>query len=105
MNSSNRPSKGPGVFCKLANMLGFELFDLLCNLVQESGQGVRFVVANLTDQGVKVGYKTVVISNRFRGAQMQLIEDIAGFSSTHLPTVDHIHCASKRGECKPPVEN
>jgi hypothetical protein len=86
MNSSNRPSKGPGVFCKLANMLGFELFDLLCNLVQESSQGVRFVVANLTDQGVKVGYKTVVISNRFRGAQMQLIEDIAGFSSTHLPT-------------------
>ena len=56
-----------GVFCKLANMLGFELFDLICNLVQESGQGVRFVVANLTDQRVKVGYKTVIISNRFQG--------------------------------------
>jgi hypothetical protein len=80
------PSKAAGVFCKLANMLGFELFDLICNLVQESGQGVRFVVANLTDQRVKVGYKTVVISNRFRGAQMQLIENIAGFSFAHLPT-------------------
>jgi hypothetical protein len=48
-------SKGAGVFCKLANMLGFELFDLLCNLSQESGQGVRFVVANLNDQAVNGG--------------------------------------------------
>ena len=55
MNSSNPPSKGSGVFCKLSNMLSLELFDLLCNLVQEWGQGVRFVVANLTDERIKVG--------------------------------------------------
>jgi hypothetical protein len=57
------------VFRKLANMLSLELFDLLCNLVQESGQGVRFVVANLTDQGVEAVHKTMVVSKSLRDGQ------------------------------------
>jgi hypothetical protein len=71
------------VFCKLANMLGFELFDLVCNLVQESGQGVRFVVANLTDQGVEAVDKTMVVSKSLRDGQSQLVENIASFSWAH----------------------
>jgi hypothetical protein len=68
-------------------MLGFELFDLLCNLVQESGQGVRFVVANLTDQGVEAVHKTMVVSKSLRDGQSQLVENIASFSWAHHSTV------------------
>jgi signal recognition particle subunit SRP54 len=56
-----------GPMAGLANMLGFELFDLLCNLVQEWGQGVRFVVANLTDCLVELGHEvTLFASAEFR---------------------------------------
>jgi hypothetical protein len=48
------PRFRPRSFKEFGNMLTFELFDLLSNLVQESGQRVRLIVADLVKQGIKM---------------------------------------------------
>ncbi len=59
-------------------MLGFELFDLLGNLVKESGQLVRFVVANLIDQSVFPARPVEVSREGVMLAGLQLGQELSG---------------------------